>query len=269
MRKIHITYNAQEQKRITNPILSEEPDVLYYISHHGEIEDIFLNFKKMNLETIKNNLKNCKIIEKEVDYINYYDIISNLAKIISSEIAKSEDNKIIFTINMGTGSKMVAIANIDASRLWNNIILIYPYSLDYDPSAESAHSGIMYSAEPPEFKFNKPSIELIKAMQILYWLMLNDKFERKRDFVLQRDWQNAIFNKYKIRNVKKNENSRDRDTSEKMSLNRAIINPLTEKWKFIYREKQGRDYKIYFTEAGFNMVRVFMNFNYGINFDEK
>ena len=223
----------------------------------------------MNLETIKKNLKNCKIIENEVDYVNYYDIISNLAKIVSSEIAKSKDKKVIFTINMGTGSKMVAIANIDASRLWDNIILIYPYSLDYDPSAESAHSGIMYSAEPPEFKFNKPTIELIKAMQILYWLMLHDKFERKRDFVLQRDWQNAIFNKYKIRNVKKNENSRDRDTSEKMSLNRAIINPLTEKWKFIYREKQGRDYKIYFTNAGFNMVRVFMNFNYGINFDEK
>jgi len=99
--------------------------------------------------------------------------------------------------------------------------------------------------------------------------MLHDKFERKRDFVLQRDWQNAVFNKYKIRNVKKNENSRDRDTSEKMSLNRAIINPLTEKWKFIYREKQGRDYKIYFTDAGLKMVRVFMEYDYGINFDEK
>ena len=54
-----------------------------------------------------------------------------------------------------------------------------------------------------------------------------------------------------------------------MSLNRAIITPLTDKWKFIYREKQGRDYKIFFTDAGFKMVRVFMNFDYGINFIEK
>ncbi len=269
MRKIHITYNAQEKKRITGPILSDGPNVLYYISHSGEIEDIFLNHKKMNLEMIRKNLKDCKIIENKVDYVNYYDIIANLAKIISSENIKSKDEEILFTINMGTGSKMVAIANIDAHRLWDNIKLIYPYSLDYDPSAESTHSGIMYSAEPPEFKFNKPSIELIKAMQVLYWLMLHDKFERERDYILQRNWQDAIFHKYKIRTVKKNENPRVLDTSEKMSLNRSIIYPLTDKWKFIYREKQGRDYKIYFTDAGLKMVRVFMNYNYGINFDEK
>ncbi|MHA1561974.1 MAG: HFX_2341 family transcriptional regulator domain-containing protein [Promethearchaeota archaeon] len=262
MRKIHITYNAQEKERITGPILSDKPDVLYYICHNGEIEDIFLNYKDMNLETIRNNMKNCKIIESEVNYIDYYDIISNLAKIISSEIAKCKDEKATFTVNMGTGSKMVAIANIDASRLWDNIILIYPYSLDYDPSAESAHSGIMYSAEPPKFKFYKPSIELIKAMQILYWLMLHDKFERKRNFVLQREWQNAIFHIYKIRTV-------DQDTSEKMSLNRAIINPLVERWKLIYKEKQGRDHRIYFSDDGLKMVRVFMEYDYGINFDEK
>lgn len=269
MRKIHITYNAQEKKRITEPILSDTPDVVYYICHHGENKDIFLDYKKMNLETIKKNLKKCKIIEGKVNYIDYYDIISNLAKIISSENAKSKDEEISFTINMGTGSKMVAVANLDAGRLWDNIKLIYPYSLDYNPNEESAHSGILISAEPPKFKFEKPPLDLIKAMQILYWLMLHDKFDRKRNFILQRDWQDAIFHKYLIRSVKKNENSRDRDTSEKMSLNRAIINPLTVKWKFIYREKQGRDYKIYFTSAGLKMVRVFMNYNYGINFDEK
>ncbi len=269
MRKIHITYNAQEKKRITEPILSDEPDVLYYICHRGENEDVFLDYKKLNIKTIKGNLKNCKIIENDVNYIDYYDIISNLANIISSELVKNKDEGTIFTINMGTGSKMVAIANNDANRLWDNIKLIYPYSLDYDPSADSAHSGLMYSAEPPEFKFNKPTIELIKAMQILYWLMLHDKFERKRDFVLQRDWQNAIFRIYKIRTVKKNDNQRDQDTSEKMSLNRAIITPLIERWNLIYKEKQGRDHRIYFTDDGLKMVRVFMEYDYGINFDEK
>ena len=270
MRKIHITYNAQEKKRITEPILSDKPDVLYYICHQGEIEDVFLNYKEMNLETIKNNLKNCEIIENKVDYVNYYEIIANLAKIISSEKVKSkEKEEVSFTINMGTGSKMVAIANMDANRLWDNINLNYPFSLDYDPSAESAHSGIMYSAEPPKFKFYKPSIELIKAMQILYWLMLHDKFERKRNFVLQREWQKAIFHIYKIRTVKKNENQRDQDTSEKMSLNRAIINPLVERWKLIYKEKQGRDHRIYFSDDGLKMVRVFMEYDYGINFEEK
>jgi len=271
LRKVHITYNAQEKNRITEPILSNKPDVLYYICHYGENQDIFLNYKKENIDTIKNNLKNCTIIESEVNYVDYYNIISNLARIISSEKAKSkeEEEEISFTINMGTGSKMVAIANIDANRLWDNINLVYPFSLDYDPSAESAHSGIMYSAEPPKFKFYKPSIELIKAMQILYWLMLHDKFERKRNYVLQREWQNAIFHIYKIRTVKKNENQRVQDTSEKMSLNRAIINPLVERWKLIYKEKQGRDHRIYFSDDGLKMVRVFMEYDYGINFDEK
>jgi len=223
----------------------------------------------MNLETIKNNLKDCKIIENAVDYVNYYDIISNLAKIISSENAKCHDEEISFTINMGTGSKMVAVANLDAGRLWDNITLIYPYSLDYNPNKESTHSGIFISAEPPRFKFEKPPLDLIKAMQILYWLMKHDKYDRERDFVLQRDWQEAIYRTYNIRSVKKNTSPRKQDSSEKISILRRFVGPLTDKWKFIYREKQGRDYKIFFTDAGFKMVRVFMNYDYGINFDKK
>ncbi|QEE14463.1 DUF6293 family protein [Promethearchaeum syntrophicum] len=269
MRKIHITYNAQEKKRITEPILSSKPDVLYYICHQGEIEDIFLNYKKMNLETIKNNLENCIIIENFVDYVNYYDIIGNLAKIISSENAKSTEEDISFTINMGTGSKMVAVANLDAGRLWDNIKLIYPYSLDYNPNEESTHSGILISAEPPKFKFEKPPLDLIKAMQILYWLMKHDKFDRERDFVLQRDWQEAIYRTYKIRSVKKNINPRKQDSSEKISILRRFIGPLTDKWGFIYRKKQGRDYKVFFTDAGIKIVLVFMNYDYGINFHTK
>jgi len=267
VRKIHITYNSQEKKRITEPILSEKPDVIYYIYHHGENEDIFLNYKESNINTIKTNLKKCTVIECHVNYIDYYDIISNLAKIISSEKANNEDKEVFFTINMGTGSKMVAVANIDAHRLWDNIELIYPYSLNYDPKAESTHSGILISAELPKFKFEKPPIDLIKAMQILYWLMKHDRFDRERDFVLQKNLQEAIFRTFKIRSVKKNENPRDLDTSEKMSLNRGIIYPLIKRWKFIYRERQGRDYKIHFTDAGFKMVRVFMNYDYGINFE--
>ena len=54
-----------------------------------------------------------------------------------------------------------------------------------------------------------------------------------------------------------------------MSLNRAIIIPLIERWKMIYKEKQGRDHRIYFSDEGLKIVKVFMNYDYGINFNEK
>ncbi|MHA1584965.1 MAG: HFX_2341 family transcriptional regulator domain-containing protein [Promethearchaeota archaeon] len=268
--KVHITYNVKEHKRITHPILLEKPNILYYIHHHGGNEDVNLISKEENLRLIRKMLPECQIIETMVNYVDYYDVIGNLAKIISKEKKHAKEmNKISrITINAGTGSKMVAIANIDAHRLWD-VNIIYPYSLNYDPNASSTHSGAIVAAEPPKLEFRKPSIELIQAMQILYWLKQHDPYGRKREFVQQKDWQEAIYETFKIDNVTKNSDPKKYDSSQKMRIKEKYVKRLDKYWHFLYRTKQGRSYKVYFTEEGLKMAKVFMNYDYGVNFDSE
>ncbi len=268
VRTVHITYNSKEFDRITSPIFKEKPNVIYFMHHKAEKGDIFQEHLDTNIKTINGKLPKTPIIQKAVNFIDYYDIIANLASIVSTEQKKEPHLETKFIINMGTGSKMVAIANMDAVRLWDNITFTYPYSLDYDPEAKSTHKGAMLSAVPPKMEFRKPSLVLIQAMQILLWLIEHDRFERKRNFVVQTEFQTLVFEKHKILAVKANDNPRKFDSSQKISLDRSIISKLRDHWKFITRKKQGKSYKIFFTENGLKMARVFMNYDYGLIFED-
>ncbi len=268
-RFVHITYNVKEIDRILEPIRKEHPDVVYYFSHNGKNRDINQEFIEINTSAIKKYLPHCEIKQRQVDYVDYYDIIAKLADIINIEKKNAKEEQKIpqFTINLGTGSKMVAIANIDAHRLWDAVAVIYPYSLEYDPQSPGpTHSGEIIEAAPPRFKFEKPKVLLIQAMQILYWLLMHDPHGRQRDFILQHDWEHAIFEQHKILKVKNNEQARRKDSSQKMQLNRTIIGPLEDKWKFITRQKIGKTYQVSFTENGARMARVFMNMDYELKF---
>jgi len=265
MRKIHIVYNAKEQNRIVNPIFREKPDVIYYFHHQGENTDINEPSRIHNLSLIKERLPNCKIVEDAVNYVDYYAIIGKLAGIYSHE----QDQGTQITINLGTGSKMVAIANIDAHRLWGGR-LTYPYSLDYDPGSISTHTGKIRAAQLPNLEFRTPAVHLIKALQILYWLITHDRHGREdRMFVVQKEWQLAIYETYGIYTVLNNPDPRRKGSSQITSLNRVFITPLRDEWKYISQKKVGRGYHIYFTENGLKVAKIFMNYDYSIQFSDQ
>jgi len=128
----------------------------------------------------------------------------------------------------------------------------------------------MKEAKPPKFEFKKPAVDLIQAMQILYWLIDQPTpFGHHRNYVLQRDWQKAIFEDFKIIEVKENSDPRKHGVSEIQTLNRRIIKPLRTHWKFITRKEQGKGYKIFFTDEGTKMAKVFMKYDYGVTFPPK
>ncbi len=259
-REVHIVYNVKEHARITDPIIDLNPDIVYYLFHQGENSDIYLEYKDENIQFLNKKLPNLHIIQYSVDYVNYYDIISKLASIISKERGAH------ITINMGTGSKMVALANLDAYRLWN-IDIFYPYSLNYDPSNDSAHTGEIKNAELPKFEFKTPDFRLIRIMQAIYWLMHHDKFGHVRKYVRQQDLQEVVFQELHIETVPFVENNRDYDSSQKIKL-RRLLEKLEDPWHLIYREKIGRTKHIHFTDKGEKMIRVFMNYDYGVTFPE-
>jgi hypothetical protein len=258
-RSVHIVYNAREHDRITEPIFKHQPSKLYYFYHHGKNDDVNLEYMAKNLSLVKERLPNCEIIELSVDYVDYYDIISKLATIISEE----RDSEIL--INLGTGSKMIAVANLDAYRLWD-VKLIYPYSLDYDPTKDSTHSGKIENAEIPKFEFRQPSIKLIKALQLIYWMMTHDKYSRELTRIRQQDLQEMLFESLKLEKVKENSNVRKRDSSQKMRVSRGYLRPLENDWQLIETNKSGRAVFISFTPKGLKMVKVLMNYDYGLKY---
>lgn len=265
--KVHFTYNARENERIVDPILSEKPNSLYYFHFDdGNRSDINLKYQSENLEAIEKALPKCEIHKIGINYVDYYQIISKLAKIISDEQLAHGNHEVRFQINLGTGSKMVAIANMDAHRLWPNIDIIYPYSEEYDPTAETTHSGSMKGAEPPKFEFKHPGLKILKSIQILYVLRdTEDNFGHKHDYVKQSDLAYYVYDVFQILKVKSNEDPRKLQSSQLMQLKRRIIDRLDKNWGFITREKVGRDYHIFFTEKGEKMAKVFINYNYGID----
>ncbi|MCF2139361.1 MAG: DUF6293 family protein [Candidatus Lokiarchaeota archaeon] len=265
--KVHIVYNMRERKRIVDPIRRQKPNSLYYMHFDdGNRIDINLKNRDENLAKIRKILPDCEIHEIGINYLDYYQIIGNIAKIINSEQKSHPECEVKFKINLGTGSKMVAIANIDAHRLWDNIEIVYPYSDDYDPAADSMHKGTVKAADPPKFEFKHPNRLLIQALQIIYTLRQQpNKFGHKLKFVELRELFYYIYEIYKLISVKPNEDLRKLNSSQYMQLNRIIIEKLEKNWSFITTQKSGRNKRVFLTEEGEKMAQVFVNYDYGID----
>ncbi|WP_457558363.1 HFX_2341 family transcriptional regulator domain-containing protein [Candidatus Harpocratesius sp.] len=265
--KVHIVYNSRERNRIIQPISQQKPNSLYYMHFEdGNRIDINLNYRDDNLSEIRRLLPECKIHEIGINYLDYYQIIGNLAKIINLEQKSHPNCDVKFRINIGTGSKMVAIANIDAHRLWDNIEIVYPYSEDYDPTADSMHRGTVRAAEPPKFEFKHPNRLLIQALQVIYTLQQQpNKFGHKLEYVELRDLFKYIFEVYKLIDVKPNEDSRKFNTSQYMRLDRNIISKLEKYWGFITTQLKNKNKRVFLTEKGEKMAKVFVNYDYGID----
>ncbi|TFG21540.1 MAG: hypothetical protein EU529_13330 [Promethearchaeota archaeon] len=168
LNQIHITFNSREDYRILTPILNQIPHKLYYftaeIKSTGQ-KDEHLDFFNKNSSFLKEKIPNLIIIQKEVDYTDYIEIIQELSKIIKKE--KGTNPNCEFFINIGTGSKITAIASTEAARLWNCKAL-YVHSTKYDPLTKGArHKGEMIIKYPPIFPAQKPMKKLIKVLKII------------------------------------------------------------------------------------------------------
>lgn len=177
--KIHIAFNSREDKRITQPIIKYRPNKLYYfvalIKKTGQ-RDEHMNFYEKNVACIKVKNPSIDIIKQELDYTNYIEILQKLSLIIKTERELNPNCTIL--INIGTGSKITALASTEASRLWNCKIL-YVHSTKYDPLIEGAeHKGKMITFEPHIFPLQKPAQKLIEVLKIVE-IAIKEKYNGK------------------------------------------------------------------------------------------
>ena len=264
LRKIQIIFNVKETNRITDPVLQDKPDKIYYFQFlSGRKQDTFLDYKQINLDLIKEQCPECEIVEDTVDYVDYYEIMGKLATIFSHEL-KGEGTRI--AINLSSGSKMCAIAVMDAYRLWpEHIIPFYVYSLDYDAAREEGtHQGEMLKAIVPKFDYETPNIELIQAMQILDQCFELDADGKKKKTVPQAIWEKRLVESGVLDSKTEATDPRQIDMAIKNLLRNKFKDKLMDEWHYIGEKQIGKAKHLFLTDLGTRMLDIFRNYDYGL-----
>ncbi len=260
-RQIHVVFNSAEDRRITEPILNHSPNKVYYftasIKSTGQ-KDEHMDFFIKNKELFKNKLPNLQIIHQEIDYTEYIDIIQELSKIIKNE--REEDPRCQIYFNVGSGSKMTALAAAEASKLWD-CETYYMYSSHYDPKALPRHSGEMFIKRPLVFPIKKPKKVFIKVLKIINNMIekkyKNKDFEEDYKFIYKKDLLDTLIEKDVIKLNRKNEDYRKERSSYYAKLNKRYLDPISKDLIYIKISDDKRNKKIYLTPIGEEILNIF------------
>lgn len=236
--RVHIAPVGFEVDRIVLPAIEMKADKIWLLIHSNPKDDraksyedeIIKKFKKVKIkiEVIKSNRKDAFKILQAV-----------------KQIIKTEEKNDIY-INVSSGSKIQAIACMMACMMFNEKENLTPYYAEpqsYPAFKEKQQSiGLKNIIELPKYQIQTPKQELVQALKII------------------KDNENKITKKEmaKLAEVEKliivNAREENFEQARFASLDKNIIQPLVEQWKFVEVEKIGRTRWIKLTQEGINAV---------------
>lgn len=253
--QIHIVYNSEEEKRITDPLIQAKPNKLYYFKADPNKQISAQKYEKYflkNYEILKKNIPGIEIVPKELNFTDYFQIIQEISGIIKEERENNENCKIY--INIGAGSKLTAIASIEAAKIWN-LKTYYVYSQEVHPEKGPKHTGEMKIEYIEGFPIQKPPDVLIMVMKVIEEMM-----EGGKTFVFKKYLLNKLKDKGLLQLITENPDSKKNKSSEYMALNQRYLNPLEKQLKYIKISDDKRNKKITPTEEGKNILKIFKYF---------
>ncbi|MBD3212527.1 MAG: hypothetical protein GF311_07960 [Candidatus Lokiarchaeota archaeon] len=262
IKQVHIVFNSRETHRITNPLLNHPPNTMYYftaiIRETGQ-KDENLEYLEKNLSLLKENLPQLEIIQKEVDYTDYIEVMQELSKIIKKEREENQNCKIY--INVGSGSKVTAIASVEASELWNCDIY-YVYSTKYDPMGEGPeHKGEMIIKEPLTFPIKKPKkiyVDILRLIERMITERYKDKQydDSRQKYIFKKNLVESLYTENILTLKSKNKDERKLQASKYMK-SKKYLNRLNSELNYINVSKDKRNKKIFITDTGKEILNIF------------
>lgn len=260
--KIHITFNGREDQRIILPIISQEPEKLYYFIaniKNTKQKDEHMDFFYKNLSFLKTKLPFLDIIQEEVDYTDYIEVIQKISKIIKKN--REENPLCEVFVNIGTGSNITALASTEAARLWNCRVF-YVFSTKYDPFIEGArHKGEMIIIEPPLFPIKKPKEKFIKVLKLIDDAIrkkYNDKdITTLEKYIFKKQLIELLIKNGYLKLYSKHEDLRYRKSSYYMKINKRYLEPLEKDLNYIRISEEKRNKRIFITEKGKIILDIF------------
>jgi len=237
--RVHIAPVGYEIDRIILPAKKMRADKVYLLVHDNPSVDKAISFyEKISKQLQKQNIE---VIKESHDRLDLFKIIKSV-----KEIIEREKGNIIY-VNLASGSKIQAIGTMMACMMFNDASNIHPFYVEAKNylgfSGKPISTGIKEIVDIPPYSIKIPEQKLVAALQII--TEHNGKLTKKEMAKLSEDEKLITINA-----MEKN-HSMARFTS----LDKNIIQPLEEQWKFIEVEKIGRNRWIKLTQEGKNAIK--------------
>jgi len=236
--RVHIAPVGFEIDRIVIPAKQMKADKVWLLIHDSPSEDKAIQY----LQKIEKGLKKEKIqVQKElVNRLDLFKIIKTVKEIIEKE------NKNDIYVNVASGSKIHAIACMMACMTFSDRKNIKPFYAEAEHYSafrgEQQSSGVKRLLPLPAYEIHIPKPELVKALKII---KDNKGKITKKEMARLAEENGLVVVKARDENF---------EQARFASLDKNIIQPLVEQWKFVEVEKIGRTRWIRITQDGLNAV---------------
>ena len=233
--RIHIAPVAFEVDRVVIPAVRMKADKVWLVAHDDVVKDKSIKYR----QKIERQLEK-KGIKTEVVFANRLRLFP-IIKAVTEIIFKERKNDIY--VNVATGSKIHAIGCMMACMLFDDREKIHPFYAqaeqypEYDGKTQQTY-GVAEIHSLPTYRIGTPKKELLEAMRIIK--KANGRIQKKKMA------EEAEKSKIITVNAKKQNFTQARFAS----LDKNIVQPLVDTWKFVEVEKIGRNRWLKLTEDG-------------------
>ena len=237
--RVHIAPVGYEIDRVVLPAKNLKADKVYLLVHENKSQDRAISF----YENITKQLKKLNI-EVAMEYHNRLDLFA-IIKSVKQLIEKEKKNTLF--VNLASGSKIQSIGCMMACMMFNEYQNVRPFYVEAKEylgySGKPISKGIKEIEYVPTYNIQKPDTKHIAALKII---QEHDRLTKKEMADL------AIEQKLITVNAQKD----NQNQATFASLDKNIIQPLLDKWKYITVEKLGRNRYIQLTEEGKKAAEV-------------
>ncbi|MEO9276681.1 MAG: DUF6293 family protein [Nitrososphaera sp.] len=232
--RVHIAPVGFEIDRVVIPAKIERADKVWLLIHDKPHEDKASSYR----ETIMKELKKLNI-KTEIARADRMDLFKTIKAV--KEIVQQENKNDIY-VNVASGSKIQAIACMMACMIFNKQNNVKPFYAEAEKYAafegKQQSIGWKRNIALPSYEIQIPKPELVTALRII---KENGGKIRKKEMAQLADDAKIITIGAKDENF---------EQARFASLDKNIIQPLADQWKFVEVEKVGRNRWIRITEAG-------------------
>jgi hypothetical protein len=232
--RIHIAPVGFEIDRIAIAARQMRADRVWLLMHKDPSKDRAQGY----MEKIRSHLKKEKI-EVRVEYTDRFNLFEIL-KSVREIVEKERDNDIF--VNCSSGSKIQAIACMMACMMFQGKTKIMPYYAEPENYAsvrgEQLSTGLKTVVKLPAYEIHIPKPALVYALKII---KEHGGKITKKEMARFADEKKLIIVNAKEENFQQ---------ARFASLDKNIIQPLLNEWKFIEVERIGRTRWIKMTPEG-------------------
>jgi hypothetical protein len=237
--RIHIAPVGYEIDRVVLPAKQEKADRVWLLLHENKNED-----KSGPFTTKITNQPEKLGVEVKQEEHNRRDLFQ-IIRSIKNIIEKENGNEIY--VNLASGSKIQAIGTMMACMMFNDNKNIHPFYVEAKnyrgvDAKQPVSTGIKDILDVPPYSIKIPEEKLIQALKII---TENNGRLTKKEMAQISEEENIIT---------VNAQEKNHSMARFASLDKNIIQPLEEQWKFITVEKIGRNRWITLTQEGKNAI---------------